>query len=74
MDISCSLQIQADDIRSQVYDIHTWGEELSSWWKGTSSTMSIICNDLTKLRAALAVSLIRCTLLHIRVLKFSLPL
>ncbi|KAJ2986032.1 hypothetical protein NUW54_g9930 [Trametes sanguinea] len=49
-----SLQFRVDDARGEVYNIRTKSDELACWWKGLSSDMAVICQELVKFRARLS--------------------
>ncbi|KAI0669511.1 hypothetical protein C8Q78DRAFT_181482 [Trametes maxima] len=49
-----SLQLRVEDMRVEVYNVHSWQNELGLWWKGLSSDMSVICKEMAKFRAKLA--------------------
>ncbi|KAI0325869.1 hypothetical protein GY45DRAFT_1329725 [Cubamyces sp. BRFM 1775] len=49
-----AIQLRADDMRGDVYDMPTWKEQWDSWWRGTSDSIKLLRNELNVLRAALA--------------------
>ncbi|KAI0325872.1 hypothetical protein GY45DRAFT_179615 [Cubamyces sp. BRFM 1775] len=48
------IESRVDDVRADVYNIHTWQQDLTQWRQGLSGDMAMICQALMNFRARLA--------------------
>ncbi|KAJ2992294.1 hypothetical protein NUW54_g7970 [Trametes sanguinea] len=51
-----SIQLRVDDVRGEVYAFRSWWEDVCSWWRGTSRTIDMLCEELNEVRVDVALN------------------